>query len=234
MKEHYGRIVISRHGEGMTLGVLVLFCVLTLLGVSVWATPTGLNNIPTADVVSERTLVLQTFGNFSNHVRPDVWGGFKYGLYKNLEIGFDGQINAEPSDKGTLALQAKYKIGLWTDGTLGIGAANLGDEDRNGKTDYYAVFTHDFGVLRAHIGGSLQKNNEGGFAGLDKTRSILYRDFTLRTDIRQTNERDDTVTSLGFIYDLGYDILVETWGSFPSESGKEEVLTVKFNYVLVF
>ena len=208
--------------------------VLTALTASAWATPTGLNNIPTADVVPERTLVLQTFGNFAEHARPDYWAGFKYGLYKNLEVGFDAQINPEPSDDGALAAQVKYRINLWTDGALAIGAANVGDDDRNGEADYYAVLSHDFGAFRAHIGGTLQQDNEGGFAGLDKTVPLLERDFTFRSDIRQTNERDDLLTSVGFIYDLGAHVLLETWGSFPSDGMAEDALTVKLNYVIVF
>ena len=88
--------------------------------------------------------------------------------------------------------------------------------------------------LRVHFGGTSQDDNEGFFAGLDKTFKFLDRDFTLRSDIIQVNNQNDTLTSIGFIYDLGHNFLVESWVSFPSESGKEDVLTVKFNYVIKF
>ncbi len=80
----------------------------------------------------------------------------------------------------------------------------------------------------------MQRNNEGIFAGLDKTFKFLNRDFTLRGDLIQTNDRDDITTSAGFIYDLGRNFLLESWVSFPTESGKEEVATIKLNYVFTF
>ncbi len=60
--------------------------------VPVWATSTGLNNIPTADVVPEKVLVFQYFGNIADDNKPDHFTGFKYGLMKNVEIGLDGRI----------------------------------------------------------------------------------------------------------------------------------------------
>jgi len=203
-----------------------------LPSLQVYATPTGLNNIPTADVTPERTLVLQAFGNFEDDSRPDAWTGFKYGLLRNLEIGFDGQLNPEPSDSGILAAQADYRIALSDAAALGVGIANLGDKSRSGEVDYYTVFSHDLRYLRLHLGGTLQHNNEGVFAGLDTDLFHFEREFRLRTDIRQTNERDDVLVSAGFICDLGFDVLLESWGSFPSESDGEDVLTVKFNYVV--
>jgi hypothetical protein len=198
------------------------------------ATPTGLNNIPTADVVPEQTLVFQAFGNFSGSTRPDVWAGFKYGLLTNLEIGFDGQVNPDPSDEGALAGQANYRFTIGDSSALGVGVANIGDEDRNGEVDYYAVFSQDLGAVRLHLGGTLQQDNEGIFAGLDTTWPVFERDFTFRSDIRQTEERDEQLGSAGFIYDLGMNMLLEAWGSFPSRGGDEDVATVKLNYVIVF
>ena len=60
--------------------------------VPVWATSTGLNNIPTADVVPENVLVFQYFSELGNDNVPDHFAGFKYGLMKNVEIGLDGRI----------------------------------------------------------------------------------------------------------------------------------------------
>ena len=201
---------------------------------SVWATPTGLNNIPTAEVVPEKTLVFQVFGNLADRTRPDYWAGFKYGAWPNLEIGFDGQLNPEPSDDGVLAGQVKYRLGLLERTALSVGIANFGDRARNGYEDYYAVVSRQLGALSLHVGGTLQNENEGVFAGLDHTLEVWNRDLTLRGDIRQTHERDDVLVSMGFIVDLGGNVLLESWGSFPSESAAEEVLTIKLNYVVQF
>lgn len=43
---------------------IFLICFVTIS--PLWATATGLNNIPTADVVPEKVLVFQTIGDFGN------------------------------------------------------------------------------------------------------------------------------------------------------------------------
>ncbi len=52
--------------------------------------------------------------------------------------------------------------------------------------------------------------------------------------IFENNEQHNSTVSVGFIYDIGHNFLVESWMSFPSERGKEDVLTVKLNYVIKF
>jgi hypothetical protein len=199
-----------------------------------WASPSGLNNIPTADVVPENVLVLQGYGHIAHDSRPDWWGGFKFGPLKNLEIGFDGQINPEPASEGALVGQFKYRFQPLESTAVAAGVANLGDKSRSGEIDYYAVVSQDFGSFRAHLGGTFQRDNEGVFAGLDSTVPLFERDLTLRTDLRQTNQRDDLLASVGFLYDLGMNFLLETWGSFPTQDGAENALTLKLNYVISF
>ncbi len=48
------------------------------------------------------------------------------------------------------------------------------------------------------------------------------------------NDRDDITTSAGFLNDIGYNFLLESRGSFPSETNKDEVVTLKLNYVIKF
>lgn len=199
-----------------------------------WATPTGLNNIPTADVVPEKTLVFQGIVDVGKDNKPDWFIGFKYGLMKNLEVGLDGRIFPESALEETLKGQIKYRIPLSDQTAMALGVANLGDRAKLGWEDYYMAATHDLGFLRAHLGGTLQRDNEGVFAGLDKTFQFLDRDFTLRTDVIQTNDAHDTTTSVGFIYGLTKNILLESWISFPTQSGREDVSTIKFDYVIEF
>ncbi len=214
---------------------ILSFLLLTLLVSKYsWATPTGLNNIPTADVVPEEILVLQAFAEIGKDNRPDYFTGFKYGPVKNLEIGLDGKIFPEAALEEYVKAQAKYRFEFWDSTSLTLGIANLGDRARLGWEDYYIVLTQDLGFFRAHIGGTAQRDNEGAFAGLDKTLNFLEKDLTLRTDIIQTNDAHDITASAGFIYDLGHNFLVESWASFPSQSGKEDVFTIKLNYVIKF
>lgn len=214
--------------------VVLLLCAWAGLRDFVWASPSGLNNIPTADVVPEKVLVFQGYGHLAHGSRPDWWGGFKYGPLKNLEIGFDGQINPEPASDGALVGQFKYRFQPLESTAVAAGVANLGDKSRSGEIDYYAVLSQDLKYLRAHLGATFQRDNEGVFGGLDSTFPLFGRDLTLRTDLRQINQRDDLLASAGFLYDLGWNFLLETWGSFPTIDGAEDVLTLKLNYVIEF
>ncbi len=199
-----------------------------------WATSTGLNNIPTADVVPERVLVFQTIGNFGNNNLTDYAAGFKYGLTKNVEIGLDGRIFPEKAENETLVAQFKVRFELNDYLSVAAGVTNLGDRAKAGREFPFAVLSQDLGFARIHFGGMVQHGNKGFFGGIDKTVDFLGRDLTLRGDIIQANDQRDTTTSAGFIYDLGSNLLIESWVSFPSETGKEEVYTVKLNYVIKF
>lgn len=228
-------INIIKEKEGYVLRHLLISIVALLVVTQIcWASPTGLNNISTADVVPEKVLVLQSYSDFGEDNKPDHFIGFKYGLIKNLEVGLDGRIFPEADLEEWVKGQIKYRFEFNETTAVSAGVANLGDRARLGWEDYYLVFTHNFGFLRAHLGGTVQRDNEGGFAGLDKTFKLFDRDFTLRTDIIETNDSHDITNSVGFMYDLGNNIIFESWVSFPGQSGKENVSTIKLNYVIKF
>lgn len=208
--------------------------VLFLIQGRLWATSTGLNNIPTADVVPEKVLVFQYFVDAGNKNVPDHFAGFKYGPLKNVEIGLDGRIFPEKAKEENLVAQGKIRFEMSNELALAIGIANLGDRDKAGAEFPFAVLSHDLGFLRAHFGGTSQDDNEGFFGGVDKTIKFLDRDLMLRADIIQRNERRDDVKSAGFIYDLGHNFLIENWVSFPTESGRHNTVTIKFDYVIKF
>lgn len=214
-------------GSIIVLSFLFLPCIL-------WATPSGLNNIPTADVVAEKTLVWQVFSEIGESNKPDYFIGFKYGPIKNLEIGLDGRIFPESALEENAAFQVKYRAELNDDFSLALGVSNVGDRAKTGWENPYLVVTYNLGFFRVHAGGSLQRDNEGVFGGFDKTIQLLGKDFTLRTDIIQTNDAHDITSSVGFIYDLGRNFLWESWVSFPTQSGKENIVTIKLNYVISF
>lgn len=207
---------------------------LSIITVPGWATSSGLNNIPTADVVSEGTLVYQWFSHLANDSKPGHFTGFKYGLMKNIEIGMDGQVFPDKASEENLVAQGKVVLELCPSLAFAVGVTNLGDRAKAGYESPFGVLSKDFGFFRAHFGGTVQRNNEGLFAGIDKTVTFFDRDLTLRGDIIQTNDRDDTTMSAGFLYDIGHNFLLESWVSFPSESGKREVTTIKLNYVFTF
>ncbi len=210
----------------------VLF--LSIVTVPGWATSTGLNNIPTADLVPVGTLVYQWFSNLENNGKPAHFTGFKYGFMNNIEIGLDGRVFPDKAAEENLVAQGKIALQLCPSLAIAVGVTNLGDRAKAGYEAPFGVLSKDFGFFRAHFGGTVQRNNEGIFAGLDTTVKFLNRDLTFRGDLIQTNDRDDITTSAGFLYDLGRNFLLESWVSFPTESGKEEVATIKLNYVFAF
>jgi hypothetical protein len=200
-----------------------------------FATATGLNNIPTADVVPEKVLVLQYYGNFASGAGPDHFLGFKYGPVENVEIGLDGRVFPTEGERDEFtAAQGKIRFELTENLAVAAGLANLGDRARAGREFPYAVLSRDFGFFRAHLGGTVQKDNEGFFGGIDKTVKLFERDLILRSDVIQVNDGDDVVASVGFLYDIGHNVLVESWVSLPSDSRQEDVFTMKLDFVITF
>ncbi len=223
------------------LGLMGL-CVCLASGAS-WATTTGLNNIPTADVVPAGVLVLQQFTNFGSDQETLAQLGLKWGPAENWEIGLDKRIYSSGSGAGVAGaggmpagpwvFQAKYRHAL-PDGrtAASLGIANAGeDSDVAGDPFPYVVLSHDAGAARAHGGYSWQSSNAALFVGVDKT---FPSRLTLRADWIQANDREESVSSVGFIQALRGPWLIEGWVSFPTEAGIENTFTLKFDYVIEF
>lgn len=211
-----------------------LVILLVLIAASLWASPTGLNNIPTADVVPEKVLVFQWWTNIGEGIRPGYYAGFKWGPIRKLEVGADGKLGSDSS--GPVTLQLKYQIYNFNFGlTPLIGMDNISAEtDKVGKVNPYIVLTQDFKFLRIHLGHNSQDDNEAFFFGVDKTLKLFNQDLILRGDLKQVNGRDDLLGSLGFLLTLPYNFILESWFSIPTEDDKEGVFTAKLNYVIKF
>jgi len=203
------------------------------------ATTTGLNNIPTAEVVTPGLLVFQQITNFGSSQESIFHLGFKYGPAPNWEIGLDDRVVTTGSGAGVAGaggmpagptvLQVKYAANLSRPRktSLGAGVANIGaDSERAGDPFPYLVISRELGLLRGHLGHSWQEDNPAWFLGVDKA---VGRGLTLRADWIQANDREESVSSLGFIQDLGGGWLVEMWGSFPTASAVADTLTLKFD-----
>ena len=120
---------------------------LSLLCGSAFATPSGLNNIPTADTPAQGEVVIQGWTNFGDDRETDFNLGFKSGLNvwgQKFEFGADSHLL--PDEGGPVVLQFKYAHKVWDGGTLALGIANLalGDDsiDRAGDPFSYALLTH--------------------------------------------------------------------------------------------
>lgn len=239
----------ERFGKAIRLGgsAAAILC-----GVSfVQASPSGLNNTPTADSCAEQTLVLQTWSGFGAEMKPDHWVGAKYGVFKNeafggLEVGADWKLNGDPSRPPVF--QGKYAIGIGKTGPqLSVGIANLStDRDLNGEPMPYGVVSYDLlGALRVHAGYGFQKGNEGAFGGLDRTFDLGGVSLTLCGDIVQQNKRRDVLVAPGIkigasgckreglLGAILRNTSFETWVNFPPH-GAAESYVAKLDYAVHF
>ncbi len=233
--------------------LFVVFCIV-LIGRSAFGSSTGLNNIPTTDVVPKDILVFQTWLNTGYNRHPQEFVGFKYGLFEDIEIGVDWKANDVAH--GHAMLQAKYAFDLDGDIWRGvIGFADLSDNRKdNGEFFPFVATSLDLETFRLHFGYAPQPHNEAFFGGIDKTVEFLDRDLQFRFDGIHINDKEDMKFSAGFIYNLApktktngtyssglaeflgnitKNMLIESWVTMPS-TGNQEVYTIKLNYVIKF
>jgi hypothetical protein len=219
-----------------------------------WGSPTGLNNIPTTDTVPENVLVLQSWLNITANEQAQQFVGFKYGAFKDFEIGVDWKANDR--SHGHATFQAKYAFDIRGNAWRGvIGVADLSDNrEHNGEYFPYAATSLDLDILRLHFGFAPQPHNERFFGGIDKTVTLFDRNLQLRADAIHINDKEDMLFSAGFLYELGkkaagnrgsqkepascldklmQNMILESWISMPS-TGDKETYTIKLNYVIPF
>jgi len=226
------------------------------------ATPSGLNNIPTADTTPQGTFVLQGFTTLGGNRDADFNLGFKPGIdlkAVKLELGLASHL--VPGKGGPVELHGKIAVPLGEGlPTIAAGAANISfskdDRRRAGDTFAYFVVSQDFHWFRAHAGLAVQDSQPLPFVGIDKTFRIAkvapapdakavkkgghhkaaateYRDlFTLRADAIQ--QRDHTwLASVGALIPVTKWFVFETWGNFPTNGGQASA-TLKGNFVFSF
>ena len=233
----------------MIRNVCMAFAVAVVLfaGDRAWASPSGLNLIPTTDVVPDKTFVLQTWSNLRDDQHHQQFVGFKTGLLDGLEFGSDWK--AVDSTHGHATFQAKYAFDIKKDIWKGVaGVANVsGHRGHQGEVFPYVATSVDLKAFRLHLGHAFQPHNQAIFAGIDKTVPFLNRNLQLKADAIQIDNRDDILFSVGFLYDfmpindndepdsvfetLTKNIVLECWVSMPTTTDAPEV-TVKLNYVI--
>lgn len=231
----------------------LLFVVL-FSGQLAWGSPSGLNNIPTTDVVPKDILVFQTWFNMAHGMQTEEYFGAKYGVpfLEGLEIGIDWKGIGDTH--GHAAFQAKYAFDIEADLWRGVvGIANVSDSRKHqGEVFPYLATSVDLEMVRLHAGFAAQPHNEAFFAGIDRTLPFLNRNLQLKADVIQFNDMADALFSVGFLYDfaplsdeptrsdwigvleeISRNIVLEAWVSVPT-TGAEEVYTLKLNYVIRF
>lgn len=212
----------------------VLGALLAAFSGSARATPTGLNNIPTADTVPHRTVAVQAYDLFGSGPH-DFAMGFKTGWDfspVHLEWGLDSHLAPDPG--GPLYFQTKLAASPWEKGLFAVGVANVPfiNHERAGDPFTYAVLTHDFEFLRLSLGYGLQTDNNSVLLGVDRTWKINDHSLNLNADLVQFNDGENWLSSLGAKYELTKNIILETWVNLPDE-GDVDVMA-KINFVLTF
>jgi len=218
-------------GLSFVIWVLFVFCVHDL-----YASPSGLNNIPTTDVVQERVLVFQSWINAGKEKVPEYYSGFKYGVIKGVEIGVDGKLGSRNAGPATGQVKYQFPFGDKNFKFKSLaGVENISSNSKRvGKINPYVAFSYQLEPFRTHLGYNFQNHNNGVFAGADKTFQLFGRALTLRTDIKQTKDGHEVLGSFGFAYALPWNFVFENWASFPSESKLHESVTAKLDYVIKF
>ena len=207
----------------------------------VHASPSGLNNIPTADACPVQTVVLQSWEGFGHGINSENWIGLKYGLFTNAEVGVDWKTSGNPGLQPQL--QGKYTLDVgevWPQFCVGI--ANLStDRNRNGEPMPYGVMTYNLkGWFRAHAGYGFQAHNDGMFGGLDRTFDVAGLRLMVCGDVVQSNDRNDALLAPGLkispatcklggcLGSILRHTALETWMNF-STSGDPESYIVKLD-----
>ncbi|MBV9009485.1 MAG: hypothetical protein JO354_10020 [Verrucomicrobia bacterium] len=141
-------------------------------------TPSGLNNIPTADTAPQGTFVLQVYSTVGAERDSDFNIGFKTGLEVDpLRFEFGADSHLYPGVDGPVVLQGKVAFPFGDHlPTIAAGVANdaftESERNRSGQPFGYAVVTEDLGLLRVTAGCGVQNGDALPFVGLDRTFKI--------------------------------------------------------------
>lgn len=215
---------------------------LLALPLAALASPSGLNNIPTADTAPDLVPVIQEYTTFGADRKPDHTAGMKIGFGPWDKAAFNSRFEAgvdahfAPDSAGPTVFSLKYAVKPFEAGPdIGIGSANLavnsGDRARAGQPFSYVVLSQDFTLFRTHAGYGVQHQGNAGFVGVDKTFKVFERDLTLRSDATQIQNERQWLASVGAMYAINAWLVAESWASFPVETGKP-TFTLKLNFVL--
>ena len=220
---------------------LVTLCLLAL-PLSALASPSGLNNIPTADTAPDLVPVIQEYTTFGAGRKPDHAAGMKVGFGPWDKAAFDSRFEAgvdghfAPGDAGPAVFQMKYALQPWKEGpAVSIGSANIAvnraDRARSGQPFSYVVLSQDFKAFRLHAGYGIQHLGNAGFVGIDKLVKLFGRDLVLRSDATQIQNQRQWLGSVGALYAVSPWLVLESWASFPIDTGKPS-FTLKLNIPL--
>ena len=127
------------------------------------AGPTGLSNIPTADILRHREMLL-AYGasGTERHIDKSIghYSGLQLGLFDRLELGIDNDF------MGSTVSNAKLL--LWESPNEGRSAVSIGVQNwaTDNTADHYIVGRYDMPSFRLHL-GAMRTDRWLVFAGID-------------------------------------------------------------------
>ena len=188
--------------------VLVVVAVLLIAAGLACASPSGLNNIPTADFTPDGVLVLQSYCFAQSGERTDLYLGAKYGAGHGIEVGLDKRVAPDPD--GPMQLQAKKTWAAGETTRLCLGVANVTDDTSDHPVFPYGVVSQKLtGAARFHAGYAPQRDNHQWFVGADYT---LGQGTMLRSDLVRNTTQSQTLYSVGALAPTRFGA-VEGWVS---------------------
>jgi hypothetical protein len=161
--------------------------------------------------------------------------GFKTGLELQrlrIEWGLDSPL--APGNAGPLFGQVKTGITPWDNGLLTFGVAGIAltDSKRAGDPFSYGILSHDFGILRTHVGYGLQTRGNSVLLGVDRNIKFWDRDLNLNTDLVQTRNGHGWLPAIGAKYPLNKHIVLEAWSNFPDQGTVSFIRKINFVFQL--
>lgn len=188
-----------------------------------WGRPSGLDNIPTADILPTGAYLLQVWSFLGEDRTTQYAAGLRYGISPQAEATVDNWRLA-PSPSGDTLFAAKYRLSKPGDLlAYAIGVTDVGA----GNENPYLVASKQFEGFRGHLGFKAQEDNEGFFLGFDRW---LSEKFLIRGDLVQVNDGDDLLSSLGLLHLGDGKSIVEGWVQFNSADGGKAAFVLNYNY----
>ena len=140
---------------------------IVLIAVPAFACYTGMNLIPTVDMVGQRTLRLdlQIEGD-TDGIRADTWiFNTQYGISDQFEFGIDHDFSDGASPRNMLNFKYLIPSSNVLKIPISLGVCNVADST---KADLYAVTAYQADFARLHFGYGRLESEDEWFVGADK------------------------------------------------------------------
>jgi len=179
---------MHRLGFGVTVGVLLVLTAGRWCG----AAPTGMNVIPTADLLGHSEVALEYQNDGVRPFRSDCnqWTLFQLGLFDRLELGMDRCLDGETGILGNAKLLLRQE---GAGPAIALGVQNVG---RDAEAQPYLALAREAGVARVHLGAIRIDGDAEAMLGIERP---LTAGLTLLVDHVTGSER---VTGIGLAADL--------------------------------